>query len=116
MLRNAGYRIIARNWRHGGLELDIVCEEGDTVVFVEVKTRALTGLTSPHEALTREKRRRLIRAARAWLSANDAWDRPCRFDLVCAVQAGTTCTLEHIADAFDLTETVGGGDASWQPW
>lgn len=116
LLRRTGYSIIARNWRHGGLELDIICETSGTIVFVEVKTRAANGLTSPTDALTHQKRQRLIRAARAWLAAADAWDRACRFDLVCVTQRGATCTLEHITDAFDLTETLGGGDTSWQPW
>lgn len=111
-----GCRIIERNWRQGGLELDIICMDGDTIVFVEVKTRAARGLTAPHEALTAEKRRRLIRAARAWLAATNNWHSPCRFDLVCVTHTDKTSTLEHIANAFDLTETLGGGNAAWQPW
>ncbi|MBR6624776.1 MAG: YraN family protein, partial [Mailhella sp.] len=45
-----GWKILDRNWRSRHLELDIVAEERDTVVFVEVKTRAEGGLQSPFEA------------------------------------------------------------------
>ena len=89
-----GWKILDRNWRAGHLELDMVCEDGDELVFLEVKTRSENSLSSPLEALTREKRRRLIRAAQAWLSAHDAWERPCRFDLAC-VTAGKSGTTEH---------------------
>lgn len=89
-----GWKILDRNWRAGHLELDIVCEDGEELIFLEVKTRAENCLVSPLEALTREKRRRLIRAAQAWLSAHDAWERPCRFDLAC-VTARNTGAAEH---------------------
>ncbi len=87
--RARGWKILDRNWRAGHLELDIVCEDGEELVFLEVKTRAENSLGSPREALTREKRRRLIRAAQAWLSAHDAWERPCRFDLACVTARNT---------------------------
>lgn len=116
MLQKQGWRILYRNWRHGAWELDIVCEDGDTVVFMEVKTRAAGGLTRPDEALTPAKRATLTKAARAWLAAHDAWHKPCRFDLVCAQGNGQTYTLEHYRDAFDLSQPVGGGNTSWQPW
>ena len=64
-----GWKILDRNWRAGRLELDIVCEDGEEIVFLEVKTRAEQGLLSPAEALSPEKCRRLTRAAQAWLDA-----------------------------------------------
>ena len=88
-----GWKILDRNWRSGHLELDIVCEDGEELVFLEVKTRAENSLVSALETLTWKKRRRLIRAAQAWLSAHDAWERPCRFDLAC-VTTENTATAE----------------------
>lgn len=41
LLHSHGMCILARNWRSGPLELDLVCREGDTLVFVEVKTREI---------------------------------------------------------------------------
>ena len=115
-LRGRGMRVLARNWRQGGLELDIVCREGDTLVFVEVKTRDAASLARPDEALTPRKRAALLRAARAWLAAHEAWEQPCRFDVVGVVCHANSMTVEHICHAFDADTPVGGGHTAWQPW
>ena len=65
LLHARGMRILARNWRSGPLELDRVCREGDTLVFVEVKTRGPGSLGSALDAVGPRKRQTLIRAARA---------------------------------------------------
>ncbi|GFM32833.1 YraN family protein [Desulfovibrio subterraneus] len=115
-LTDRGYRIAARNWRHGKLELDIVCTRGNETIFVEVKTRAQGSLQRPDEALTAAKRRSLIRAAQQYISAANLWDRPCRFDLIAVVRSGDTYHVEHMENAFDLSQPVGSGNTAWQPW
>lgn len=119
-LEAKGLVLLDRNWRQGRLELDIVCREGDTVVFVEVKSRRHDALARPDEALTPRKRRTLARAARAWLAARKAWSQPCRFDVVTVLaDAANTLHLEHIPHAFDLDDAgaaVDRGHAPWQPW
>jgi putative endonuclease len=62
--------IVARNWRSGRYELDIVAHRGDTIHFVEVKTRDAGGLTSPEEAMTSAKQRSFRLAVQAWLAQN----------------------------------------------
>jgi len=121
MLREMDWKILARNWRSGHLELDIVAEDHDTLVFVEVKTRASGGMQRPYEALTAAKKKRLIRAAQAWQAAHDAWSRPCRFDLICVTVGADSCQMELIRNVIEYGEqnprhTVGGGHSSWQPW
>lgn len=116
LLRRAGLRILDRNWRHGRLELDMVCRDGATVVFVEVKTRASRAHGGPEGAVTPAKRRSLGRAAQAWLAAHDAWEAPCRFDVVCLVAADGTFTAEHYRHAFDFAPPLDSGHAPWQPW
>ena len=116
-----GWKILDRNWRSRHLELDIVAEERDTVVFVEVKTRAEGGLQSPFEALTPTKKERLCRAAQAWLEAHDAWSRPCRFDLVCVTSRAGTYQTELIRNVIEYGEqgarnALGRRNSSWQPW
>lgn len=116
LLAGKGMRIIARNWRHRSLELDIVAEEGDTLVFVEVKTRAATGRQQPHEALTPAKRTALTKAAAHYLGEHDLWHRPCRFDLVSVFMHANTPVAEHIPHAFELSLPAHRRDTAWQPW
>lgn len=116
LVQGLGMKILARNWRKGRLELDIICKDGDTIVFVEVKTRKMSGMQEPYEALTIQKQRTLIRAAQAWLAATDSWHLPCRFDLICVRHNGTTFTTEHMPHAFEFTSTLGRSHTTWQPW
>ena len=121
MLVNMGWRILARNWRSGHLELDIVAEDHDDLVFVEVKTRAGNGMQRPYEALNTVKKKRLLRAAQAWLTAHDAWNRSCRFDLVCVTVSAGTYQTELIRNVIEYGEqgtrhSLGGGHSYWQPW
>ena len=95
-LEKAGMRILARNWRSGSYELDLVCRDGDELVFVEVRLRGKGSLASPEASMTPAKCRSVVKAARAYLSASGEWDVPC-----------------HV---FDISEIMGSGDAAWQPW
>jgi len=111
LLARKGLRILGRNVRLGRLELDIVCRDRDTLVFVEVKTRAEGSLAAPADALDRKKSDRLLRAARLYLSLHDQWDRPCRFDLVSVlVRQGRVDAIEHTENV--ISDTAG----AWQPW
>jgi putative endonuclease len=112
LLTSRGLRILERNLRLGRLELDLVCEDGDTLVFVEVKTRAEGSLATPADGLTKQKRSRLLRAAQLYLSKYDLWHRPCRLDLVAVLfRAGQVQHIEHTPDAFPAESS-----RSWQPW
>lgn len=115
-LERAGYCLLDRNWRQGRLELDLVCRDGETVVFVEVKSRKARGQGSPAEAVTPAKQRVLGRAAQAWLAAHRAWQSPCRFDVICVLREGDILRLEHHCHAFDFSPALDSGHASWQPW
>ena len=82
-LRRAGYKILYRNFRgRTGGELDIVCRDGDTLVFVEVKTRGSEEFGRPFEAVRRDQQRRISRGALAWLRMLDNPDILFRFDIV----------------------------------
>jgi len=115
-LENRGYDIRQRNWRWKQWELDIICEIGDDLVFVEVKTRTGHDVQSGVQAVTFAKQKKLVKAATRYLSAMDLWDRPCRFDLVIVNDDGNGFKAEHIENAFDLTDLMGGGNTAWQPW
>ena len=116
LLTRKGCTLLARNWRHARLELDMVCQDGDTIVFVEVKTRSSERYGGAAHAVGLTKQRVLCRAARAWLAAHKAWDKPCRFDVICVLRDGDTLHLEHFRHAFDCPPALDSGHTSWQPW
>jgi putative endonuclease len=68
--RVRGYRVLARNVRAGGVELDLIVRRGRRLVFCEVKLKEGPRYGDPLEAVDRRKRERLRRGAQAWLRAN----------------------------------------------
>jgi putative endonuclease len=86
-LESLGWRVRERNWRCRHGELDIVAEDGRTLVFVEVKARSSRRRGAPEEAVDARRRSRLARAAGEYLAAHSLLERPCRFD-VAAVEDG----------------------------
>ncbi len=99
-LRRRGYRILARNFRAAGAEVDLVAMDGETLVFVEVKTRLSTGAGMPEEAVNLYKQRHLRRAAEIYALGHRAQDRAIRFDVVAIRQDGAGRHLELLRDAF----------------
>ena len=81
-LRRAGMKILLRRHRTPQGEIDLICREGNTVVFVEVKTRRGTGTGLPAEAVDTAKQRQLTRLALAFLKAHRLLEHPARFDVV----------------------------------
>ncbi len=100
-----GMKCLARRFATPAGELDLVMLDGDTVVFVEVKTRADRALADPQDAVTPAKQRRLGRAARWFLARNRLERRPCRFDVVGVIlgPAGPP-QIEHTRDFAALDE------------
>src|SRR5437763_14234708 len=82
-LRRQGYKILYRNFRgRTGGEIDIVCRERDTLVFVEVKTRGSEEFGRPFEAVRGDQQRRIARGALAWLRLLDNPEVLFRFAVV----------------------------------
>ena len=80
LLRKAGLRIVARNWRCRLGEIDLVAEEAGTLVFAEVRLRRDARFGGAAESVTAAKRARIIAAARLYLAGRAA--APCRFDVL----------------------------------
>jgi putative endonuclease len=99
-LRRRGYRILERNFRGAGVEIDLVAMDGETLVFVEVKTRrtALAGM--PQEAVNSYKQRHLRRAGEVYAQCHHVHDCPMRFDVVAILEDGSGRYLELLKDAF----------------
>ncbi len=103
-LRKRGCKILYRNFRgRRGGEIDIVCRDGDTLVFVEVKTRTSEDFGRPIETIRSEQRQRISLGALAWLRMLDDPDIFFRFDVVEVLlpQTGKP-RLELIKNAFGL--------------
>jgi putative endonuclease len=107
-LEQAGWVILARNWRpprgrNDGVrgELDIVARDGDVLVFVEVKTRSSTAFGRPAEAVGYDKARRIRRLAAIWLAANaDARREAVRFDVISVLRGPAGLAVDHLRGAF----------------
>lgn len=100
-LRNAGFRVVARNYRpnDGDAEVDIVARDGETLVFVEVKTRTSAEFGSPERSIGDEKQKNIVRAARSYVSrAGIQWNQV-RFDTISVVFTDPP-SLVHQQDAF----------------
>ncbi|MCX6956309.1 MAG: YraN family protein [Verrucomicrobia bacterium] len=89
--RTRGFAVVVRNWRNPHDrrdELDLVCRDGETLVFVEVKTRAPDALVPGYHAVDRRKKRVLQRAAKAYLAGLREKPRTFRLDVVEVVFGG----------------------------
>jgi putative endonuclease len=105
LLKKRGYKILEKNFRSRLGEVDIVAREGETIVFVEVKTRASENFGSPKEAIDTRKRRRIIRASLDYLNRSRAYgDRGIRFDVVTVEKKGGRFTAELMKNAFEAEE------------
>lgn len=81
-LERRGYALIARHFRTRAGEIDIIARDGDTLVFVEVRTRSSDQAGTAAESVTRRKRDQIGRMAAAYLGTHGTSPEPCRFDVV----------------------------------
>ena len=98
-LEGKGIKILAKNFKVRGGEVDLVAQEGDVLAFVEVKTGRSGAFGPPETWVTPRKRRHLVRAARAYLAKNP-WDGEVRFDVVAVEVRGDEVHVRHLRDAF----------------
>jgi putative endonuclease len=103
-LRRSGFKILYRNFRppNGG-EIDLVCREKNTLVFVEVKTRAPGGLGRPADAVDPAKEDALIRGAQSWLRLLGHPDIPVRIDIVEVILGSDRPEITLTRDALAFT-------------
>lgn len=101
-LEDAGYAVLARNWRTRAGELDVVATRDGVVVFVEVKTRRSEAFGPPSLAVTPVKASRLRTVAQEWLTASRLGDAvPVRFDVVSVLRPlSGPAVVEHVEGAF----------------
>lgn len=105
-LREKGYVILARDWHSGHRDIDIVAQDGDTTVFVEVKTRHDRNIVDPTHSLDAEKMHNLSLAINHYIKHHHI-ENPCRFDVILIVgELGNVMPeITHIED-FDMNESL----------
>lgn len=108
-LIQAGWTVVARNFRFGHKEIDLVVRRGRTVAFVEVKARSGTEYGHPLAAITAAKRAEVQRVARAWIARFGRIGDVYRFDAIGIVWSGNSDepALEHIEDAWRVSRSAG---------
>jgi putative endonuclease len=102
-LAEAGYRIIERNYRCLFGEIDIVAEEGETLVFIEVKSRRSEAYGDPQLAVGHQKHKKISRIAMHYLEERRLRHHPARFDVVAVKLPFSGHKIELIRNAFELT-------------
>jgi putative endonuclease len=105
-LEELGFRVISRNVRYRFGEIDVVARRGDSLHFIEVKTRSEGALVPARESVSLRKTQRIKKAAEAYLAGHPegrGLDRRfhCHFDLIAIDFAGGFPEIEHIVDAFE---------------
>lgn len=101
-LKDNGYKVLLKNYKAGGGEIDIVALDKDTFCFIEVKTRNSDVCGLPCEAVSEVKQRRISKAALAFIKERGLLDRKARFDVVSIVYYEDGPRVDLIKDAFEL--------------
>ncbi|MCL2852252.1 MAG: YraN family protein [Defluviitaleaceae bacterium] len=99
-----GYRVLARNYRRNGAEIDIICRESDgCLVFVEVKSRTYSTFGQGFEAVGHTKQARIVQASMSYISEHNITDDDIRYDVISITLGGGDSgnSIEHIPNAFD---------------
>ena len=98
-LARRGLSILARNYRCRGGEIDLICHDGRSLVFVEVRLRRNLRFGGAAASITAAKRRRIVLAAQHYLNAKTDGSCDCRFDCVLLEQLSID-HIEWLRDAF----------------
>ena len=97
-LEKSGYKILEKNFSTKFGEIDLIATKGETLVFIEVKTRSSVKFGYPAEAVDKKKREKYFIVANEYLQKNKIVDKECRFDVI-EVLSGE---VNHIENAFFL--------------
>jgi putative endonuclease len=98
--QQAGYEVLARGYRHGRAEVDLIVQRGlDLLVFVEVKTRSGSQYGAP-ETFVSARKKELFRLAATHLQEEIRWNGDIRFDIVALTQLSQGFRIELFEDAF----------------
>jgi putative endonuclease len=111
-LKRHGYTILQRDYSNKFGQIDIIALEKktETVCFVEVKTRTNLDFGPPEQAVSRRQKKRLVRAAKAFLHSRNAFTMPYRFDIIAIDASSPRPELRHFKGAFTPESAFGRRD------
>ncbi len=100
-LKKLGYEIVARNYRFGHGEIDIIAKDKDTLVFIEVKTRENLNFGPPELAVTKRKQQQIKKISEAYLYEHNFSDTESRIDVIAILlERNGKPKINHIINAF----------------
>jgi putative endonuclease len=99
-LERIGYRIIERNYRFDRGEIDLIAQDGDELVFIEVKARRSGAFGLPQDAVTPQKEEQIKKVAEGYLFEHQIENQACRFDVVAIAYERGGTDIELIRNAF----------------
>ena len=101
-LKKKGLTIVERNYRCFIGEIDIIARDGETIVFVEVKSRRSSGFGDPASSVDIRKQKKLSKVALAYVGEHNLENRRARFDVISIIMHPNGNEVQHIPNAFDL--------------
>ena len=103
-LLERGWDVVARRFRSGHRDLDLVARRGGVVAFVEVKARRDTRFGDPVEAVGWRKRRELLRSAQVWMARHGRSGEVYRFDVIGVLVRDGRVRVRHVENAFPVPD------------
>lgn len=101
-LQQAGLTVVTRNFHRPGGEIDLIMQDGETLVFVEVRYRKSAKFGSALESVTVQKQQRLIQTASAYIQQTPTHHPRYRFDVVAIMPENNSFNINWLKDAFQL--------------
>ncbi len=109
-LKRKRFRVLARNWRAGKDEIDLVCMDGSVLVFIETRTRTASALVGGYDSIDQRKRKALRRVCRAYLAQLKPAPHSFRFDVMeVRHEKGSVVDLQHYENAPLFSKDIGRG-------
>jgi putative endonuclease len=101
-LENAGWKILARRFKSGRRDIDLVAQQNDLIAFVEVKARSGNEFGDPVEAVNHRKQRELTKSAQTWIDRHGKAGESYRFDVLGILLKERRVFVRHVAGAFSM--------------
>ena len=101
-LEKGGWKILARRYKNGRRDIDVVAERDGLVAFIEVKARTGEQFGDPVEAVHRRKQRELTRSAQTWIDRHGRSGECYRFDVMGVLLREKRVFVRHVPGAFQI--------------